>query len=138
MKVVVKHTPKYTSKELQEDFRLDWYEYGARMYDAVVGRWWVLDPFGEKRLWLSPYQYAQDNPIILLDPDGRLDGWYEDAEGNIIYDKKINSQQDLENNNIKGKYLGQAFTRQNENGFYYDYNMDGSITQLGREKPPSG
>ena len=64
------------------------------MYDAVVGRWWVIDPFGEKRLWLSPYQYAQDNPIILLDPDGRLDDNYIfDEKGNFIR-KEENKRRD--------------------------------------------
>ena len=66
-------------KELQDNFGLDWYSlsrfhignYGARMYDAVVGRWWVIDPMAEKYYSMSPYSYVADNPVRNFDIDGR-------------------------------------------------------------------
>ena len=43
----------YNGKELQDDFGLDWYQYGARMYDAVIGRFWTIDLLTEKYHFLN-------------------------------------------------------------------------------------
>jgi RHS repeat-associated protein len=61
---------QYNSKELNEDFGLNWYDYGARWYDAAVGRWWSVDPLGEKYKKWSSYNYTADNPLIFTDPSG--------------------------------------------------------------------
>jgi len=61
---------KYNGKELQPDFNMNWYDYGARMFDPAIARWNGVDASAENYVNQSPYHYAGNNPIKFVDFDG--------------------------------------------------------------------
>jgi len=75
---------KYNGKELDTKKGLNWYDYGARYYDAVLGRFTTVDPLAEKDYLNAPYNYCGNNPVIRIDPTGMLASPIYDEEGNLL------------------------------------------------------
>lgn len=87
---------KYNGKELDRMYGLDWYDYGARQYDAALGRFTTVDPMAEKYLGMSSYGYCLNNPIKHVDISGKdvwvkvqANGTYKIVGGSLNSDLNI-------------------------------------------------
>jgi RHS repeat-associated protein len=60
---------KFTGKERDKETGYDY--FGARYYDSRIGRWLAIDPMLEKHPEWSPYNYVLNNPLKLIDPNGK-------------------------------------------------------------------
>jgi RHS repeat-associated protein len=74
----------YNGKEFQNELGLDWYDYGARFYDAALGRFSTQDAYAEKYHFMSPYQYGANNPIKYIDVNGDSTAYFT-ASGSYLF-----------------------------------------------------
>lgn len=69
------------------------YYYGSRYYDPTISIWLSVDPLAHKYPHITPYNFVENNPIILVDPDGKGPYVYEEVEGGG-YQKVENMEND--------------------------------------------
>jgi RHS repeat-associated protein len=61
------------------------YDFGARMYDARLGRWLSVDPYTGKYPAASPYHYAANSPIMMIDPNGEWVAKFSSDNKSVLF-----------------------------------------------------
>ena len=93
------HKFQYNGKEKQSELGLDWNDFGWRNYDPQLGRWHNIDLLADKRHWMTPYNYVQNNPMNRFDPNGLTDFTMNKKTGEVKevkYDDKEKQKANLE------------------------------------------
>ena len=108
---------KYNGKELDTKKGLNWYDYGARHYDAAIGRFTTVDVMAEKHYEVHPYAYCGNSPVVRIDPDGndwRVQTRYDRETDKIVYQITVNAviYNNSNNQNIDMKQLASSITQQ--------------------------
>ena len=108
---------KFNGKEFDEEMGL--YYYGAMYMNPRTSLWYGVDPLAEKYPSVGVYVYCVDNPIRLIDPNGK--DWYHDKDGTMQYSPTVHSAKDLGSGQ---RYVGATF-HDKKNAI--NYRKDGSI-----------
>ncbi|MDR1553106.1 MAG: hypothetical protein LBS69_06560, partial [Prevotellaceae bacterium] len=138
---LITSTNRYTfsGKEKQTIRDLGYLDFGARMLDAEIGRWFVIDPLAEKYYSISPYVYCMNNPIKYVDPTGM--DWYcyshtyertkeKSAEivKRYVYVEGTLSPEEMEKEGYT--HLGKTYTDADNNTYY---SLGGAILSYDRD-----
>jgi RHS repeat-associated protein len=118
----------YNGKELQMDFDLGWYDYGARFYDPAIARFHTVDPLASDFPSWTPYHFVHNNPIVLIDPTGMSADWFQNEEtGDIYYNSELKKGDESQ--------LGENWAHLGENGMFSDGTpMTNDVALLGTNK----
>ena len=141
-----------TDKELDTKKGLNWYDYGARHYDAAIGRFTMMDRFAEKYYSMSSYQYGGNNPVGNIDVNGdsivispNPNGLIDHIKSRFGYDTKFQKtvKADLAQLNKHDKTVAQIILKLEDSENIHQITMvedrrKGNLTEVDKEKAVKG
>ncbi len=107
----------YNGKEEQTTGAVNLLDYGARMYDATLGRWHSVDPMATNYTNYSPYVYCANNPIRMIDPNGM---WFKDTAWEFVGELLDDIKKQQRFNNQQILYLQHLSRMFGTNSIMYD------------------
>ncbi|MFZ4799719.1 MAG: RHS repeat domain-containing protein [Bacteroidia bacterium] len=90
------------------------YDFGARIYDSRLGKWLSLDPLQDKFPYASPYNFALNKPILMVDYDGRDIIPSNQFKWSRYYDVTLNIVNSLKTNPVANKYISPFLNKGND------------------------
>ena len=144
---------KYNGKELDTENGLNWYDYGARMYDPALGRFTTMDRFADKYSSMSPYQYGANNPAVNIDINGdsiivrpNPNGLIDEIKSWLGFDTKYQSQvkADLKQLKQDDSVVGKMITELEKSENIHEITMpdersrNENATSINKEKAQKG
>ena len=143
---------KYNGKELDTKKGLNWYDYGARHYDAAIGRFTMMDRFAEKYYSMSSYQYGGNNPVGNIDVNGdsivispNPNGLIDHIKSRFGYDTKFQKtvKADLAQLKKDDKTVAQIILKLEDSENIHQITMvedrrKGNLTEVDKEKAAKG
>ena len=121
----------FNGQERVNELNSSSYDFGARMYDSRLGRWFSCDAVFKPSL--SSYQFGKNNPNIFIDPDGN-DEYYFNYDGTwwVIRTEGVDNFliQETENGNYRNLDIYES--NKSFSGFIKDVfgNDDGDLVSL--------
>jgi RHS repeat-associated protein len=102
-------------------------DFGARQYDAVLGRWTGADPLAEMEYSLTMYRYAFNDPINFTDPTGLWEGPDDPEDYDYVGEETFAYKERLKEVNILGYRMGMQDRMEfrNKYGYPMDHYTDG-------------
>ena len=108
---------RYTFSGKERDDETGYSYFGARYYNSDLSIWLSVDPMADKYPGVSPYVYCANNPVRLVDPDGREGIVVSGSPGN-----HKNKRHFLENGLARAIESQSHFQRKDEKTTWIIYN----------------
>jgi RHS repeat-associated protein len=123
----------FNGKEKDKSINSGALDYGERVYDGRIGKWLSVDPLQKKYSDVTPYNYCLNNPILFIDPDGKIVKIYDNETRKLIAIVKANHEIVMQ----KGYTKRNAAIKAYEEAYIYlkDQAKSSSLSELeGNEK----